>query len=139
MLLMFKQGKLVLVIICLGGRFENIFENLEITRVKWGQFQHFQKSRRWFIPKITRTKHVVTVLVNHTKLTNTLHWNYTVFYKQQFYKQLQVQIGKKIKQTLRKSLKLKFTYLIIIQILHPRYHPKIIGGILKNKQKSKRV
>ena len=30
-----------------------IFENFEIARVKRGQFQYFQKSPGWFIPKIT--------------------------------------------------------------------------------------
>ena len=34
---------------------------------------------------------------------------------------------------------LNFCYLKIIHILHPRYHPKIIGHILKNKQKNKCV
>ena len=34
---------------------------------------------------------------------------------------------------------LNFCYLKIILILHPCYHPKIIGHILKNKQKNKRV
>ena len=43
------------------GKFsECIFENFEIARVKRGQFQNFQKSRGWFIPKIARTKHVIT-------------------------------------------------------------------------------
>ena len=32
----------------------------EIARVKREQFQNFQKSQGWFIPKITRTKHVVS-------------------------------------------------------------------------------
>ena len=36
---------------------ECIFENSEIVRVKRGQFQNFQKSRGWFIPQISRTKH----------------------------------------------------------------------------------
>ena len=40
---------------------ECIFENFEIARVKQGQFQNVQKSRGWFLPKIARTKHVVTV------------------------------------------------------------------------------
>ena len=31
------------------------------------------------------------------------------------------------------------SYLKIIQILHPRYHPKLIGHILRNKQTSKCV
>ena len=31
---------------------ECIFEDFEITREKRGQFQKFQKSREWFIPKI---------------------------------------------------------------------------------------
>ena len=36
-----------------------IFENFEIARVKWGQFQNFQKSWGWFIPKMVRTEHVI--------------------------------------------------------------------------------
>ena len=28
-----------------------IFENFEIAQVKRGQFQNFQKSRGWFVPK----------------------------------------------------------------------------------------
>ena len=40
---------------------------------------------------------------------------------------------------LSNTLRLNFGYLKIIHILHPRYHPKIIGHILKNKQKSKRA
>ena len=39
---------------------ECILENFEIARVKRGQFYNFQKSRKWFIPNITRTKHVIT-------------------------------------------------------------------------------
>ena len=35
--------------------------------------------------------------------------------------------------------RLNFYYLKIIQILHWRYHPKIIGHILKKKQKNKYV
>ena len=37
-----------------------IFENFEIAQVKRGQFQTFQKSRGWFIPKFGRTKHMIT-------------------------------------------------------------------------------
>ena len=40
---------------------------------------------------------------------------------------------------LSNTLRLKFCYLKSIHILHPRYHPKIVGHILKNKQKSKWV
>ena len=43
---------------------------------------------------------------------------------------------------LSSTLRPNFCYLKIIHILHPRYHPKIIGHIphiLKNKQKNKRV
>ena len=39
---------------------ECIFEDFETARVKRGQFQNFQKSRGLFIPKIARTKHVIT-------------------------------------------------------------------------------
>ena len=34
------------------------------------------------------------------------------------------------------SLRLNFCYLKNIHILHPHHHPKIIGNILKNKQKN---
>ena len=37
------------------------------------------------------------------------------------------------------TLRLNFCYLKTIQILHLRYHPQIVGHILKNKQKSKYV
>ena len=37
------------------------------------------------------------------------------------------------------TLRLNFSYLTIMHILHPRYHPKIIAHTSKNKQKSKRV
>ena len=33
------------------------------------------------------------------------------------------------------TLRLNFYYLKVIHILHPHYHPKIIGHILKNKLK----
>ena len=39
---------------------ECIFENFEIAPVKRVQFQNFQKSRGWYIPKITQTKRVIT-------------------------------------------------------------------------------
>ena len=34
---------------------------------------------------------------------------------------------------------LNFCYLKIVHILHQRYHPKVLGDILKNRQKSKCV
>ena len=37
-----------------------IAENSEIVSVKQGQFQNFQKSWGSFLPKIARTKHVIT-------------------------------------------------------------------------------
>ena len=37
-----------------------IVENSEIAWVKEEQFQNFQKSRGRFIPKIARTKHLIT-------------------------------------------------------------------------------
>ena len=45
--------------------------------------------------------------------------NYNPFYKQHF----------------QSNFRLNFRYLEIIHFLHPRYHPKIIGDILKNVQK----
>ena len=40
---------------------------------------------------------------------------------------------------LSNTLRPKFYCLKIIHILHPRYHPKIIGHALKNRQKIKCV
>ena len=37
-----------------------IFENIKVATVKQGPFQNFQKPCGWFIPKISRTKHVMT-------------------------------------------------------------------------------
>ena len=45
----------------------------------------------------------------------------------------------KIKQMLSDTLRLNFCYLKMIHILHPHYHPKLIGHILKIKQKNKCV
>ena len=59
------------------------------------------------------------------------------FFISNTYKQCQTEIGKKIKQMLSNTLRLNFCYSKIICILHPRYHPKIIGDIPKNKQKNK--
>ena len=41
----------------------------------------------------------------------------------------------KIKWKLRNTLRLSFGLLKIISSLHPSYHPKIVGDILKNMQK----
>ena len=57
------------------------------------------------------------------------------FYKQHFYKHRHAEIGRKIKQMLRNTLRLNFSYLTIIHILHLRYYSKIIVHILKSKQK----
>ena len=40
-------------------------------------------------------------------------------------------------QMLNNTLRLNFCYLKVDHILHPGYHPKIIGHILGNKQKNK--
>ena len=67
------------------------------------------------------------------------------FYKQHFYKQHQAEIGKTIKKILHNILmlhnilSLNFCYLKIIHIIHPLYNRKIIGHILKNKQKNECV
>ena len=58
------------------------------------------------------------------------------FYRQHFYKQRQAEIGKKNKQMISNTLRLNLCYLKITHILHPHHHPKMIGHILKNKQKN---
>ena len=61
-------------------------------------------------------------------------WHTRFFYKQQFYKQCQAEISKKQAKTNQhpeaENWKLK-----IIRFLHPHYHLKIIGDVLKNVQK----
>ena len=52
--------------------------------------------------------------------------------KQHFYTRLKLA---KNQAKLSNTLGLNFCYLKIIRILYPRCHPKIIGDILKNKQK----
>ena len=66
-------------------------------------------------------------------------------YKQYFYKQLQAEIGEKIKQMLNNTLRLNFWYPKTIDILHPHYHLTMTGPIheimqliimkMKNKMK----
>ena len=64
---------------------------------------------------------------------------HALFYKQQLYKKHQAEIGQKSVQMLSNTLKLYICYLKTIHILHPRYHPEIMGHILKNKRKNKYV
>ena len=45
----------------------------------------------------------------------------------------------KIKQILSKIQRLNFWRFKIIRIFHPRYQPRVIWRILKNKQKNKRI
>ena len=47
--------------------------------------------------------------------------------------------SQKIKQMVRTPWDLTLGYLKIIHILHPRYHPIIVGHMLKNKQQNKCV
>ena len=67
-------------------------------------------------------------------LRNTLF-----LYEQHFYKQRQAEIGKKIKKKLSSTLRLNRCFLEIIRFFHPRYHPKVIGYILKSIQKNVRL
>ena len=77
--------------------------------------------------------------INQITIQNSLKCvisSYTLLYKQQFYKQRQAEIDKKIKQKSRNPLTLNFCYLKIIHFLNPHYHQKIKGDILKNIQKT---
>ena len=65
---------------------------------------------------------------------------YTRFFcKQHLHKQHQAEIGKKSSKMVSITLRLNIGFLKMIHILHPHYHPKIIGHTLKNKQKNKCV
>ena len=61
---------------------------------------------------------------------------HTFFYKHHFYKQHQAKTGKKLNAKQHPEAD---CYLKVNHILHPHYHPKIIGHTLKNTQKNKRV
>ena len=50
---------------------EWIFKNFEIARVKQGQFQNHEG----YLSQNSPEAHMSS-LVNHTKPTNTLYWNY---------------------------------------------------------------
>ena len=82
-----------------------------------------------------------SLLQNLMKILPKIYLNKTTrfFYKQHFYKQLQAEIDKKVQQMLSNTQRLNFCYSNFIDTLHPRYHPKIIGYILKIKQKKKCV
>ena len=62
---------------------------------------------------------------------------YTLFQKQYFYKQRQAKISKNSSKSSATPWGWTFAYLKIISFFHPRYHPKVIGDILKNVQKYK--
>ena len=88
--------------------------------------------------KMYFTSHIEWTEYNHSLKTGLaskyqiiLHWHKCFFYKQHFYMQCQPEIGKKIKLTLSNTLRLNLGYWKIIHILHPHYHPKIIGHTLK--------
>ena len=51
-----------------------IFEHFEIAPVKLGQFQNFQKSQGWLSQKLLQPN--MWLLVNYTKPTSPLYWNY---------------------------------------------------------------
>ena len=59
---------------------------------------------------------------------------YTLFYKQNIYKQYQAEIGGKKQAKAKYYPEVAFYYLKIIHILHPRYHPKITGRSLEDSK-----
>ena len=77
------------------------------------------------------TQLITQIILNRFLITH-------LFYKQHFYKQHQTEIAK-MKQRLSNTLTLNFYYLKIVHFLHPRYHPKVIGDILKKGTKNKCV
>ena len=64
---------------------------------------------------------------------------YTLFHKQQFYKKRQAEIDKKNQANVKQHPEAELLVFENYSHLHPRYHPKIIGHFLKNKQKNKWV
>ena len=60
-------------------------------------------------------------------------WNTQFFYKLHFYNQLQAE---QHQVNAKQHLAAELLLFKIIHILHPRYHPKIIGHILKNSKRT---
>ena len=81
----------------------------------------------WFLQIICK-EHLDLQILNIEQL-------HAVFNKQHFYKQRQAEIGKN-KQKLSITLRLNFRYQKIICFLHPCYHPKMLGDIVKNYKKT---
>ena len=109
------------------------FLNLQCFKV-WYIFLQFGYHRMLFC-KFTNIKNnstsriLLVTKLNKWSLSNT----------RLFYKQPRAEIDKKTKRMLDNTLRLMLCYLKIIYILRPRYHPKIVGHILRNKQKNKYV
>ena len=60
---------------------------------------------------------------------------YTLFFiSNTFIGNAKAEIGGKIRKKLCNKLRLNFCYLKTIGFLHPRYHPKVKGNILKDVQ-----
>ena len=55
------------------------------------------------------------------------------FISNTFISNVRLKLAKNEAKMLSNNLRLNVSYLKITHILHPRYHPKIIGHILKNK------
>ena len=66
-------------------------------------------------------------------VTHAIH---VFFYKQHFYKQCQVEIGKKNQAKIKQHREAELLLLKIIRFLQTHYHSQIIGDVLKNIQKT---
>ena len=85
----------------------------------------------WYVNGMTTTVLKVKMLkFLQTKLTQ-IH----AFFKSNTFISNASWNWRKIKQKLSSTLRLNFCYLKIICFVHPRYHSKLIGDIIKNVQK----
>ena len=87
--------------------------------------------RYWWMLVVITSSSVLTINLN--TVICTLFLKATLFWATSGWNR------EKIKQMLSNTMRLNFCYLKIIYILPPRLYPKIIGHILKNKQKNKCV
>ena len=108
---------------------QNIYEVLLVD------LKHVYDTAKFFTAELGVRK-------KYRKLSNLLKLtclSYMLFLKSNtFMSNARLKLAKN-QANIRNTLRLNFCYLKIIHILHPRYHPKIIGHILKNKLKNNYV
>ena len=107
----------------------------------------FSGTDKSFFSEDTKSREKKTTLVIIANLVSiefnvangfNIFFKYTLFYvSNTFISNARLKFAKKNKQKLSNTLRLNFHSLKIIRFFHSRFHPEIIGDILKNVQKTR--